>query len=265
MTARLVIVCPLPEEAAGVVRRLAGRAKAEPHDGRAAWSGRLGGRDAIVGVCGDGRGRAVAVGAIPPGGGVVVAGVAGALTRGLRRGDLLAATEVYDEASGGRLAAADGHRVAAAARALPAAVLTARSIATSHAARAGLGEGWAPAPAAVDLETWPLVEAAARKGRRWAVLRAISDEADEELPAYLEACRRADGSVDRAAVALASLAHPWTLPALARLRRSVAKCAEILGEGCERLARSGWPWLPGDGRGIRNSGLPGPQSIGFRR
>lgn len=256
---RLLVLCPLPEEAAGVVLRLEGRAAADPAHGPRAWSGRLGGREALVRVTGDGPGRAAAAGAAAVGvDAVVIAGVAGALTPDLCRGDLVAATEVYDEASGARAGGPGGRQVAAAVGALPAPVLTARRIAPHPDARRRLRAAWIPAPAVVDLETWPLVDAATRAGLPWAVLRAVSDTFGEGLPRYLEACRRADGSVDRAAVARAALARPWTLAALARLRRGLADCAAVLGTACERLARSGWPDAAVGGFGALDSRVDTP-------
>lgn len=243
---RLLVLCPLAEEAVGVVARLAGREAARSEHAALAWKGRLAGRDVLVCVTGDGPARAGAAAraAALRGRAFVVAGVAGALARDLRPGDLVAATAAYDQASGARADAprADVVAVASGGRAAP--VLTALRVAASPEERARLAAAWTPPPAAVDLETWPLVAAAATAGLPWAVLRAVSDAAEEELPPYLEASRRGDGSLDRGAVARAALARPWTLPTLARLRRRLARCSSLLADACEGLAASGWPEGP---------------------
>ncbi|MEN8375865.1 MAG: hypothetical protein ABFS34_10495 [Gemmatimonadota bacterium] len=257
----LLILCPLPEEAAGVVARLTDRGVARIAGVEAAWRGRLGGRAALVCVTGDGPSRAGAGARASLGegaGAVLVAGVGGGLAPGLDPGALIVATSILDEATGARADCASAAALAATLDAEAAPVVTALHVAATPGARERLRGAARPAPAVVDLESWALVAAARAAGRAWAVLRAISDAADESLPAYLEGCRDEGGSVRRAAVMRAALVRPWTLPALTGMRARVAACAAVLADACERVAASDWP------AAAKDPGLARTDSIGFR-
>lgn len=259
------MLCPLREEAAAIRARVAGRRSPPPAPGARAWRGRLAGREALVCVTGDGpAARGPALAALAGAGGAIVAGVGGALDEGLAIGDVVAATELYDEATGGRLPAAGGAAAAAAAGAHAAPVVTARALAGTPPERRALAGSWDPPPRVVDVESWHLVEAARAAGVPWAVLRAVSDTAGATLPPYLEACRGGDGSLRRGRIALSALRRPWTVPYLFRLRAAVSLCSTRLADACAALAAAGWPeGTPAARPDARNSGRGGRGSVGF--
>ncbi len=261
----IVVLCPLAEEATAIRARLAGRPSPLPALGARAWRGRLGGRDAVVCVTGDGpAAEAPALAALAGAAGAIVAGVAGALVTGLEIGDIVAATELYHEADGRRLPAAGGEAVAAATGALAAPVVTARSLVSTPSQRRALAGSWDPPPGVADLESWHLVTAARAAGVPWAVLRAVSDTPTATLPRYLEASRGPGGSVRRGRVALSALLRPWTVPALIRLRSAVTLCSARLADACAALAAAGWPEGPPPASpDARNSGRAGRGSVGF--
>jgi len=85
-------------------------------------------------------------------------------------------------------------------------------------------------PVAVDLETAAYARVAAGRGVPYAVVRAISDGADEELPLDFERYRRPDGTLDRARVLRHALGHPATLAPLWRLKRRMDLCSQRLAD-----------------------------------
>src|SRR6185295_16902075 len=121
-------------------------------------------------------------------------------------------------------------------------VVTAASIACTPAEKRAL---WHAAAAGarsvvVDLESAAYVAAAAAARVPWLVLRAVTDTADEELPALLERARGGDGGVSRAAVVRSLFAEPTRLaalvPALWSLRERLRRAASVLGEAAAALA-----------------------------
>jgi hypothetical protein len=121
-------------------------------------------------------------------------------------------------------------------------VLTALRIADSVAEKRRLlklahlrddgGEGGA---AVVDLESAAYAEAAAAERIPWLVLRAVSDTADEALPALLNRALDDGGAIRRGRVLAGLLGHPAALPQLLGLRRRVRASAEVLARGVEAL------------------------------
>ena len=88
---------------------------------------------------------------------------------------------------------------------------------------------------AIDMESHVAAQAAARAGVPFAVLRAVSDRADEALPAAAQAGFRPDGSVDVAAVIAALARHPSELPALLRTARHAGAAFAALKRAVEAL------------------------------
>jgi len=207
-------------------------------------SGRLGGRPVILASTGDGarnarQGMAALLGALPVRE-LLVLGISGGLTADLRQGDVVVATRVLDESASGSPALAMESVVEAAARACgarPAAVVTARHIADSVAEKRRLAALAGASTAVVDLETAGYVAAAA--GLPWTVLRAISDTADEALPALLNRARDEGGAVRRASVVRGLLGDPGALPALMSLRRRLKLCAEALARAATAVVTAG--------------------------
>ena len=209
-------------------------------------SGRLGGRPVVLAATGDGArnagaGIAALLGALPVRE-LLVLGISGGLTGDLREGDVVIATRVLDESAPAAPALADGSVVEAAARACgarPAVVVTARHIADSAAEKRRLAALAGPTTAVVDLETAHYVAAAAGAGLPWTVLRAVSDTADEALPALLNRARDEGGAVRRAGVVRGLLGDPGALPALMSLRRRLKLCGEALARAATAVVTGG--------------------------
>ena len=182
---------------------------------------------------------------------VIAIGVAGALSADLSEGALVIAAEVLPEGGGpSDVLRADERLIADAARATGARralVMTANRIADTPAERRRLldlalsartppGPGQdAVSTAVVDLESASYAAAAVRAGIPWIVLRAVSDTADEGLPALLNHSRDAGGAVRRASVVRGLLGDPSVLPVLLGLRRRVQRCAGVLDRAATAL------------------------------
>jgi hypothetical protein len=89
--------------------------------------------------------------------------------------------------------------------------------------------------AAVDLESAAYARAAVEAGVPWLCLRAISDTAEEALPALLNRCRDGGGAVQRGRVARGLLKEPGAVPALLSLRQRVRRCAGVLARAAQAL------------------------------
>ena len=125
-------------------------------------------------------------------------------------------------------------RAAIEAGARPATVITVdRMIATvaERAALCALATGDAAGRAAVvDMESYDAAAVAAARGVALTVLRAVSDEATEELPEFLERSRKPDGDLDRRLAMLLAMIHAGSIPTLLALRRRVRRCSEMLAD-----------------------------------
>ena len=163
-------------------------------------------------------------------------GIAGALSADLAAGDLLAARRIR---SGSGDAPVPDERLLARAIALGA---TAGTLLNVERPAVAAGEKAALAlsldgagPAAADMESAAWAHAAASRGIPYLVVRAISDRAEEGLPAYLARCLGEDGGIRRSSVAAHALLQPGTIPALLALRRRVRECGEKLSLFLERF------------------------------
>jgi nucleoside phosphorylase len=235
----IAILAAQVEEVAPLLARLGAR-----HDGQSLaaryWRSDL--DRVVVAVSGMGRRRARAAAgellARSAAARLFVVGVAGALTDDLEIGALVVA-EVVAADDGPSLAtdaAAASAAIGAGARA--ASVVTVDRMVATVADRAALRD-WArrtrPGPAVVDMESYDAVAEAVERGVPATVLRAVSDRVAEELPSFLERCRREDGDLDRRRAALAMLGHPRAIPTLLEMRRRVRRSGEALGELMARL------------------------------
>jgi len=240
----VAIAAAMPEELAPLRARL-DRTRTFRAGRREVVEGWLAGRAVMLASTGDGARNAaegaralLASGAV---GCLVVVGVAGALSAGLAPGALVIAEQVVDAAGWAlRADAALAGAAAAATGACPGTVVTARRIAETPAEkRRLLVESAAGASAAVvDLESAVYVAAAAAARVPWLVLRAVSDGADEALPALLNRARDDGGAVSRLHVLAALATSPRTLPHLLSLRTRVRHCATILATAVESLLRT---------------------------
>ncbi len=90
-------------------------------------------------------------------------------------------------------------------------------------------------PAVADMESACVARVALAYGLPYLVVRAVSDGADEQLPAFLEDCRSEDGAIDRRQVVWRALWRPSSWQALTRLRRRLERSAEDLAQIAEEL------------------------------
>jgi adenosylhomocysteine nucleosidase len=173
--------------------------------------------------------------------GVVIVGVSGALSPGLRRGRLLVGRQVLDET--GIAPGPDPgwiQQVLRSTQALPATLFTSpRVLSTPESKARAFGRFPRGTVAGVDLETGAFARAAARRSIPYVALRAISDTADEALPLDFDALRDASGGVDVRRVALRALFRPALLPPLWSLRGNIALCSENLAAAVQALLKEG--------------------------
>ena len=233
----IAIVAAMPEELAPLRARLAGATRAQ-RGAVVVERGRLGGREVALAATGDGArnaraGVAELLAAAAPEA-LVVLGVSGALSPELGTADLIVATRVTDEEGTARQA--DAARVAATALATGgrvAVVMSARRIADSADEKRRLALQAGAGLAVVDLESAAYVAAAEAAAIPWVVLRAVSDRADENLPALLNRSLDAGGAVNRGRVLRGLFGDPGALPHLLALRKRVGQCAEVLARAAE--------------------------------
>ena len=233
------IVAAMAEELAPLRARLVGVTSTRA-DGLALDVGRLGAAPVVLAVTGDGARHArhalPALLARHAAARVIVVGVAGAATPDLGAGALVAGERVVD-ARDGAVARSDAALVELAVRAgaRRGVAVTAERIADTadekrrlRALAAAACPEAAGGPVTVDLESALFAAEARRAGLPVLVLRAVSDTADEPLPALLNRSRDEGGAVRRGRVALGLLADPRPLRQLLALRERVAAGAREL-------------------------------------
>jgi purine-nucleoside phosphorylase len=165
---------------------------------------------------------------------VVSAGVCGALDPRLHVGDLVVCDSVIDGV-GARLAvtASASQRAAAkGANASTGAMVSSGEVVTTPEAKAALHAK--TGGVAVDMESAAILETAAQHGCTSMILRGVSDDARETLPAELVALMDADGRI-RVGRMLA-LARPRVLVAALRLKRASRQALGTVADSLARLA-----------------------------
>lgn len=224
---------------------------------RARGGGPVGGQSVTFGATGDGernarQGLAALLAARSgdgPVGRLLALGVAGGLSPELREGDLVVAERVIPEGRPHEVLVADPavvRWVADVTGARPGVIVSAQQIADSvegkrrllALAAGGPATSASSGAAVVDLESASYAGAAHHMRLPWIMLRAVSDPADEALPALLNRCRDDGGAVRRGAVARALLTEPAALPVLLTLRRRVRAASEKLAVAVEALLRA---------------------------
>lgn len=242
----------LPEEVEEIVSRL--EPGGGPGGSAASWIdglrelrfGTLSGSSVAVAVTGDGgrsaaRGAAAFLDAVPMRR-LLAVGVAGGLVGDPRACTVLAGRLVWRRDGAPLKPAASLLEAASAAAGRTGIVATVDALldtpeAKRSVARRLAGEGLDGDPAVADLESSHYASAAEERGLPWAVLRGVSDEADEALPSFLKGCLGRDGSVVRSRVVRHLFLHPGAVPEVLRLRRRVRCCAEGLADAVERILR----------------------------
>jgi adenosylhomocysteine nucleosidase len=91
---------------------------------------------------------------------------------------------------------------------------------------------------AADMESAAWAREAAARGIPYLVVRAISDAADEDLPAFFTETVGTDGSIRRGEVARRALLEPSSWGTLLRMRRRLHDCSESLGAFLARMLAS---------------------------
>lgn len=145
---------------------------------------------------------------------VIGAGIAGGIAPRLRAGDLIVASEV--RGPDGSVMTCDSRL--AGERAI---IRSVERMAGTVSAKRELAASGAEA---IDTESAGWARAAAKHGVAFAVVRAIFDPVDEELPEFVTAT--ADGSIDRAAVARHAVRHPAAISTLLQLRKRLRARAD---------------------------------------
>ncbi len=230
---------------ANALMRFVARAKKARNTGfRKAVSGFIRGRPVLIAVSGIGAqaARAAAescVGLARQGRcrRVVWIGIAGALSPGLRVGDLIVAANV--RAPEGRSLDLDRDLVAAAAASgcvAAALVSTPAPVVTADERRRFWRLVGSPGRAAVDMESWEAARVLDAAGLPFAVLRAISDTLEDDLPAALENAVTAAGGISIPRLAMSVLRRPQAAVPLAAVRFRAARCARALGGAAAALA-----------------------------
>ena len=220
----VAILTAIPEELAGIRRAVAESARI------------------VLGCTGDGPKRAGSGAATflerhrPSA--LLGAGIAGALTPGLSVGELVASRRVRFAV--GDAATPDPRLLerAIAAGARPVTLVTVDRPIVSAAARAALAGAGAQDAMAADMESAAWAREAAVRGIPYLVIRAISDAADEELPAFFAETIGTDGSIRRGEVARRALLEPSSWGTLLRMRRRLHDCSERLGAFVARMLAS---------------------------
>ena len=152
-------------------------------------------------------------------------GLAGGLDPALRPGDLVAPATVL---CAGMVYAADPGLVAWLGGATPHQLLGAATVAADAATKRRLRQ--ATGAAALDLESGAVARVAAERGLPFAVLRAICDPAERDLPPAALAALNRQGAIGLTRVIGSVLASPGQIPALLRLAADAAAARRSLAD-----------------------------------
>lgn len=87
----------------------------------------------------------------------------------------------------------------------------------------------------VDMESHHVARACEEAGVPWGVARAVSDDADTALPAWLIRSITPDGGTRTGYSARQALLHPWQIPALLRIVRATREAAGAAGRAAARM------------------------------
>lgn len=170
-------------------------------------------------------------------------GLCGALSADIHAGDLVLADEVCAENDPAARWSCDHERLERLRITLPAALakrchagrlLGSDRIVASADDKQRLGQRYAAL--AVDMESHAVARVAARQGLAFLVLRACSDEADQELPPAALKATQADGSVDITAVLGGLTKRPGQLSGLVALGKSSKRAHASLARAIKTSA-----------------------------
>jgi adenosylhomocysteine nucleosidase len=146
--------------------------------------------------------------------GIISTGLCGALDPALRVGDIVVAGEIP--------LASEARFVRGAVHSVDRVVVTAREKRTLRNQTGAV---------AVDMEAAAVQDKAAEWKVPFLCIRAVSDTAGDTLPLDFNRYRNARGDFSRSRIALAAVAHPFTvLPQLMEFDRDCRRAADALGE-----------------------------------
>jgi adenosylhomocysteine nucleosidase len=166
---------------------------------------------------------------------VISSGVAGGLRPEHRPGTVLAARRVRRLADGRELVpAAEWTERAVEQGAREAVFVTADHVAGTASEKRRLGE----TADAIEMESFAVLDAAARHGVPAAAIRAVSDPVEAELPLDFNRVFDGRGRVRGVALAGALARKPGALAGLVRLGRDTRRAAAILADFLERYTRT---------------------------
>ena len=166
--------------------------------------------------------------------GLISFGLAGGLDPALRAGILLVPTAVLVD---GRSVPTDAVLSQTFSDGMAGLLLGARDVAASAASKAALFA--ATGAAAVDLESGAVARVAAEHGLPFAVLRAICDPAERNLPPAALIALDRHGAIGLARVLRSVLAHPAQVPGLLALAADAAAARRALRDAIARIRTSG--------------------------
>lgn len=238
--APVAVVTAMREEFEAIVGTARGARSGRGRFARA----RIGRVDVVIAVTGGGsrnaeRAAAALCDACRPSA-LIGAGIAGALSPGLATRALVASRSVRD--SSGEVPPPDARllgQAVAGGIARAGTLVTVGKPVVGSAEKAVLAAAAGDGPAAVDMESAGWARAAAARGVPYVIVRAISDEAEEDLPDFLAECVGADGSIRRRAVVARALQRPDSWASLLRMRRRTIECSRTLSRFLESLFRGG--------------------------
>jgi len=155
---------------------------------------------------------------------VIVAGVSGGLDPRLEIGDVRSPESVIDAQTGEVFNPTDdahgGDRQGA--------LVTVARIAGTAADKATLRDTFNAD--LVDMETSAIAQVCDTQGVPWSCVRAVSDAADDTIPAGIEALVKPDGRPATLPAVAFALTRPHRIPALIRLGRNTKIAAQRLAE-----------------------------------
>ncbi len=247
---RIGLVAAMPEECAPLLRRVAGFA-AEKVDRFPAFRFRSGRTEACLVRSGMGSERAAAaaaalISAFQPEA-VISFGLGGGILPGLEVGDLVVAErllwlrEGFFSEQPGLSAEFAGAVLKLLIAGLPriesrlhlGTFITTERIENKRELRGRLPDG--VAYPLLEMESCAVARAAAEAGLPFTALRAVSDDAGEELGFGMEEFCDAELNIRIARVLLTLARKPWILPQLIRLARNSRLAGERLADGVEAL------------------------------
>jgi len=103
---------------------------------------------------------------------------------------------------------------------------------------AKLALGSATGAWSVDMESWPVAQAARAAGLPFGVIRVVADPYDQPLPMELLTTLSWDGHIETGRLARTLASKPWLLPTALTLGRHSARAKAVLGRAGHLLAQA---------------------------